>query len=103
MGLRGSLSGNVDWKLVKGLPGCHEQSLAVTAAEGEVGDQILGHRDASEKLALRRDDIDGGSHFQRLAGIAARLVDAGRHPKIALRIELQAIAAAALAEVVDQP
>ena len=54
-----------------------------------------------EELALRRDDVDAGRNVERFAG-AALDGDAGRDPEVAVHVELHAVAAAALAEIVDE-
>src|SRR5438128_2294660 len=72
------------------------------AAEGAVGDGVLGRFHKVKQLAGRRNDVDTGPRIERLAA-AATAVEAGGHIEIPLRVHTHAVAAAAGVEVVDEP
>src|SRR5262249_23387540 len=84
------------------LPRRDIKRLALRSAECEVRDQIFRDRDSPHQLTLRRNDIDAGRVVEGFAG-AAYDGDAGRDPEIAIHVELHAVAAAAFAEIVDEP
>src|SRR2546426_3134209 len=74
----------------------------VGAAEGAVGDRVLGGLDEVEELSLRRDHVDAGARVERLAR-PARPVQAGRDVEVPLAVDPHAVAAAPWKEVVYQP
>src|SRR5262245_19283970 len=75
---------------------------SVTAAKGEVCDQIFVNRNPSEQSSFGRHYIDGWRHIPGLPGVA-RHHDAGGQIEIAFNIEPHSIGASARGEVMDKP
>src|SRR3954452_2069945 len=65
------------------------QGPPVGAAEGAVGDQVLGHLDEVDELASRRDDVDPGAGVERLARVASA-VQPGGHVEVPLDVDRHA-------------